>query len=424
MSRFRIAMAAGGIAIVALATLSSAAEARLRIGGPIGVVRFAASRMLGIGGMHRAYRHRHVRQASLRSPEIRSPDVRSPDIRMATTSATSGGLGALTARGRITAAAALAGWQGGRTAKAWWQHDDGSYGWVGPLFWPFAWHDLQDYAIWGDGTGFWAYGGGDIYAAIFAPYGREALASYTAASPSGRRSRRGSTLQPFCGDDGGESAGPAVDRLQQELRPTEVQRAALDELASASRSAAQTIRATCPTQPPATAPARLAAMRERLQAMIKAGEALQPPLENFYALLNDEQKARLNAATQGSRETCGAGKAAEAQAFQGGPSAASKWPQRDIDTKLQLNDTQRGALEVVQDTSAGAAEALSAECRPDAITPPARLAAAKRRLDAMLQAVSAVSDALDDFYATLGDEQKTQFEAIGPKRTAIAGRAE
>jgi hypothetical protein len=36
----------------------------------------------------------------------------------------------------------------------------------------------------------------------------------------------------------------------------------------------------------------------------------------------------------------------------------------------------------------------------------------------MLQAVKHVADALNDFYETLRDEQKTQFEAIGPKRTA------
>jgi hypothetical protein len=54
----------------------------------------------------------------------------------------------------------------------------------------------------------------------------------------------------------------------------------------------------------------------------------------------------------------------------------------------------------------------------DAITPPARLAAADRRLVAMLEAVKLVSSALDDFYDTLSDQQKAQFEAIGPKRTA------
>jgi predicted secreted acid phosphatase len=73
---------------------------------------------------------------------------------------------------------------------------------------------------------------------------------------------------------------------------------------------------------------------------------------------------------------------------------------------------------VLQDTGASAVEMLNAECRPDAITPPARLAAVNRRLDAMLQAVKLVGDALEDFYANLSDEQKAQFEAIGPKRTA------
>ena len=36
----------------------------------------------------------------------------------------------------------------------------------------------------------------------------------------------------------------------------------------------------------------------------------------------------------------------------------------------------------------------------------------------MLQAVSLVSAALEDFYAMLSDAQKAQFEAIGQKRTA------
>jgi hypothetical protein len=52
------------------------------------------------------------------------------------------------------------------------------------------------------------------------------------------------------------------------------------------------------------------------------------------------------------------------------------------------------------------------------ITPPERLFAADQRLDAVQQAVNLVSAALEGFYATLDDKQKTQFEAIGPKRTA------
>jgi hypothetical protein len=36
----------------------------------------------------------------------------------------------------------------------------------------------------------------------------------------------------------------------------------------------------------------------------------------------------------------------------------------------------------------------------------------------MLQAIKSVRAALDDFYATLSDEQKAQFEAIGPGRSS------
>ena len=68
---------------------------------------------------------------------------------------------------------------------------------------------------------------------------------------------------------------------------------------------------------------------------------------------------------------------------------------------------------------------LKTSCQTDAaVTPPARLAAAGQRLDTMLQSVKLVRSALDDFYATLNDEQKAQFEAIGPRRTASSDRPE
>ncbi len=93
------------------------------------------------------------------------------------------------------------------------------------------------------------------------------------------------------------------------------------------------------------------------------------------------------------------------------------WPASEIEARLHPNDTQRAALQVLQDTSAEAAETLKAACQPgDVMTPPARFAAIAKRLDTMLQAVKQVRAALEDFYATLDDEQKAQFEAIGPRR--------
>ena len=73
-------------------------------------------------------------------------------------------------RARVAAGAALAGWQYGRSrGGGWWRHGNGGYGWVGPLFWPFAYFDIYDYALWGPriGAPFWYYGYDDIYAGLF-----------------------------------------------------------------------------------------------------------------------------------------------------------------------------------------------------------------------------------------------------------------
>jgi LTXXQ motif family protein len=407
MSKSRI-----GIAVVVLTTLlSSAALARVHLGaGPLGVARFAVARVLSLGRLHHARtfaRHGRIRTASPRSQDVRN--------------AMDSGLGNPAVRRQIVASAALAGWHGGRIANGWWRHGDGGYGWVGPLFWPFAIYDIYDYAIWGDGSGFWAYGYPDIYAAIFAPYGHDDLAAYTRPSPLGRRYRRVPPLQQLCGDDRREIAGLLIDQIQQAIQPNEAQRASLDELANALISAAQMIRASCPTQTALTAPDRLAVMQQRIEAMIKAESAVQQPLGNFYDLLDDEQEARLNAIAEDRRKMSAANRATEAPAQGCGAAqtTALQWPADEIEARLHPNDTQRAALKALQDANAMAADILNAECQPeDATTPPARLDAVDGRLVAMLQAVNRVSAALEGFYATLSDEQKAQFEAIGQKRTA------
>jgi hypothetical protein len=321
----------------------------------------------------------------------------------------------------MVAAAALAGWHGGHIANGWWRHGDGGYGWVGPLFWPFAIYDIYDYAMWGDGIGFWDYGYPDIYAAIFAPYGHDDLAAYTGPGPFGRRHRRVPSLQQLCGDDSREIAGLPIDQIQQAMQPNEAQRAALDDLATALISAARMIRASCPTQTAFTAPERLAVMQQRIGAMIKAGLALEQPLGKFYDLLDDEQEARLNASAEDRRKMSAANGATEAPAQDCGAAqpATLQWPADEIEARLHPNDTQRAALKVLQDANARAVDILNAGCQPkDATTPPARLDAVDGRLEAIQRAVYLVSAALEDFYATLSDEQKAQFEAIGQKRTA------
>jgi LTXXQ motif family protein len=322
------------------------------------------------------------------------------------------------ARAQIAAGLAVAGWHNGIGGNGWWQHGNGGYGWVGPLFWPFAYHDIYDYAIWGDGIGFWDYGYPDIYAGIFAPYGYNDLAGYMAPRPYGRRHAKVAPLAQMCGDDSRNIAGLPIDQIQLTVQPTEAQFAALDDLGNASIAAAQAIRAACPAQVTLTAPGRLAAMQQRIEAMMSAVATVQPPLEKFYGMLSDEQKARFNALAEDQRKTSNA-QAPVAPGCGTAQSRALEWPAGEIESRLHPNDSQRASLGALQDASVNAAEALKTACQPvEALTPPARFTAMGKRLDTMLQAVKLVRARLEDFYATLTDEQKAQFEAIGPGRSA------
>ena len=160
-------------------------------------------------------------------------------------------------------------------------------------------------------------------------------------------------------------------------------------------------------------PTPISRTRSRKGSMISAVANVRPSLEKFYGLLDDEQKTRLNALAEDQRKAR-ATTASLAQSCGNMQAQAFQWPSGEVDARLHPNDTQRAALGVLQDASAKAANMLKTECQPeDLLTPPARLAAIAGRLDVMLQAVKLVRPALEDFYATLSDEQKAQFNATG-----------
>jgi LTXXQ motif family protein len=85
-----------------------------------------------------------------------------------------------------------------------------------------------------------------------------------------------------------------TDRIDRVVRPDDAQRAKLQGFQSAASRAADTIKAACPTEVPATPPARLAAVGQRLQAMLQGVEIIQPALADFYNSLGDDQKSRFN----------------------------------------------------------------------------------------------------------------------------------
>jgi hypothetical protein len=311
----------------------------------------------------------------------------------------------------------------------WWRHRP-FFGWAGPVFWPWFYDDFFYSTFWDYGPyyddPFWAYGYGDIYGAMFSPYGYGDLADW--APPRGARTRtaaRGNapsqpaTNQPsapsqwsaMCGQDAQVASLP-IDRISAAVSPDEAQRAALDSLANASVQAAQTIKTACPSDVAFTPTGRLDAMATRVQAMVQAVAQIRPPLDAFYGSLSDEQKARFNAIGQNQRADNPRSPLAAC-----GPNAAAipTWPQAQIEKALAPSDGQRGLLDKLKEANAQAADTLKASCptEPPA-SPPARLAAMAARLDAMLQAVQLVRQALNDFYGSLTDEQKAQFNGIPP----------
>src|SRR5258708_24602297 len=128
--------------------------------------------------------------------------------------------------------------------------------------------------------------------------------------------------------------------------------------------------------------------------MIAALETVQPPLEKFYSLLNDEKKAQLNALAEDQRRISAAKKAKGliAQGCGVAQPAAMQLPTGEIEARLRPTDAQRASLQGLQDASAKAADMLKASCpADDAATPPARLAAARNTLQPILQALQLVT---------------------------------
>lgn len=310
-------------------------------------------------------------------------------------------------------------------------------GWVGPVFWPYAYSDISCgvfWGYWGDGCAdpywsfgygnpFWDYGYDDIYnGGIFSPFGFNDLAAYLPSGGSGGRRTRSNVaaasgqIAQMCGDDTREVAGWPSDRIQQLVSPDDQQRRSLDELADASVKAAQIIKTACPTSVAFTPTGRLAAMQQRIEAMEQALDVVRGPLDTFYGALTDEQKAKLNAANQAQAQP-NARSRGLAQSCT--TNAATEWPEARIEAAVQPNEEQKAKLKALQSAATQAAQQLAAACPSELpTTPPARLAAVSKRLDVMLQAVKIVRVPLDDFYGNLNDEQKAQFNRIGQSRTA------
>lgn len=86
-----------------------------------------------------------------------------------------------------------------------------------------------------------------------------------------------------------------LKRIETEVKPTEVQKKALDDLRAASTKAAEIISTACAAPMPAKSTERMAHMEKRLEATLQAIKTVRPAFETFYGTLDEQQKTRLDA---------------------------------------------------------------------------------------------------------------------------------
>jgi len=291
-------------------------------------------------------------------------------------------------------------------------------GWVGPLFWPFAYGDFFYYALWPgdyyDVDPFWVYGYGDIYEGIFSPYVYDEYVQGPGAPA--RMAALTQSMAQSCSDEAAEVTGWPINQISDAVQPNAQQSALLDDLGNAIVKASDVIKSHCPTAVSFTPTGRLDTMQQRLQGLVQAVNFVSEPLGKFYDSLSDEQKARFNS-IKPATDKAAAPNAAAANATppkSDCDASVMAWPTEQIDQAVQPNDAQRAKLDALKSAAANGADIIKAACPSETpSTPPARLAAAGKHLQAMLQAVDAIRPPLHDFYNSLSDNQKARFNTVG-----------
>jgi hypothetical protein len=324
-----------------------------------------------------------------------------------------------------------------RPARWAWRHHRyaGFVGWYGPLFWPYAYTDIFDYAFWPGGydPGYWDYAYDDFFDGIY--YGD---ASYVpgyayAEAPSGGsapvRTARAhtATVAQLCKQPGeGVTAFP-FDKISSTVKLTGEQQPLFDDFRTSAKDAARTFAAACPSGETfaRTPPGRLDMMIARLQATDEAIQTVKPALDKFYASLSDEQKERFNdlgpqghvavTARQSAETTGSVASEDDTQAACGDAKPGlTNLPIERIKDAVNPTDDQQAGLNDLQAANDQAVQTLQAACpQQTPLTPPGRLDAMDRHLKAMIEAANTVKPALDKFYASLSDEQKARFDRLG-----------
>jgi hypothetical protein len=355
---------------------------------------------------------------------------------------------------------------GGRFWGAGWNNWGWGWGgWAGPVFWPFLLGDALSFVLWPYAyyDPFWWYGPPFIFASIFAPgpyfgfdygygpdysgygygtgnygyagspniyydssrggdYSTATRGRYAARTEQADRQALAETntaaLESCTGLAPGVTNLP-IDQIRQTVHPTADQEAALDDLSAASSQASDVIKSSCPASVPLTPLGRLDAAEQRLDATIKAIQVVRSPLERFYQALSDEQRQRFNA-MNGSSEGAPSAANMTAACSQGAGNFIDLPVQR-IEQVVQPTAQQQSAFNDLKKAAQKAGDQLQSSC-PTAVpkSPVARVDTVETRLSAMADAIKSVRPDLNNFYASLSDEQKAKFNTMGPPPNATS----
>lgn len=155
-------------------------------------------------------------------------------------------------------------------------------------------------------------------------------------------------------------------------------------------------------------------MIARLEAVLDAVQTVRPPLTKFYDSLTDEQKERFNEIGPKKNGGTVAQAAQETQSCKEPKPGLANLPIEKIEDVVRPTGAQEERLNRLQDATVKAVTVLQDACPDETpLTPPGRLEAMEKRLNAMVDAANAVQPALEDFYASLDNEQKARFNRMG-----------
>jgi hypothetical protein len=125
-----------------------------------------------------------------------------------------------------------------------------------------------------------------------------ALGPHVGERPPQQPEQDANAQSESCGQPKSSLTQLPIERIEAVVHPAGKQKEALDRLSAATRKAVQGLQAACPDEVPLTPVGRLQAMEKRLEAMQEAANTVQPALDEFYAELSSEQKARFNTLQQ------------------------------------------------------------------------------------------------------------------------------